>query len=368
MTLSYSIIIFEVIKIPNDINWILYGAYGYTGRLIAKESIKAGLKPVLAGRNPNKLIPLAKKKNLEYRVFSLKNRKEIIENIKDFDIIFNAAGPFEITSLPIVKSCLKTSTNYLDITGEIGVFEQNFSFHNEALEKEIVIVSGVGFDVVPSDCLAKYVSGRIEKPKELEIGIAGMSGFSGGTLKTMLRNLPHGTAMRRNGKIITAPLGRPQKEIQFIDKKRNCYALSWGDISTAYRSTKISNINVYMALPKAIKYITGPTEPLVRKIFELDAVQNITQSWISNNIKGPNKKVRQKSSSYLWAKVQNDNGESYQAWLKTIEAYRLTAVSAVKCVKKVSRNNLKGVLTPSNAFGEDFILDFPDTMRLDSLD
>ncbi|MFO7795329.1 MAG: saccharopine dehydrogenase family protein [Promethearchaeati archaeon] len=352
-----------------DRDWLLYGAYGYTGKLIIEEALKNGLNPVIAGRNPHKLIPLAKQNNLNYEVFDLSDLKTIFKKIENFNLIFNAAGPFEKTSLPLVKACLENSSHYLDITGEIGVFEQNFTYHEKALKKNIAIISGVGFDVVPSDCLAKYVSEKMPNAAQLELGIAGLSGFSKGTLKTFLTNIPHGTIIRQNEKLVALPLGKNPKQIQFMDKKRFCYPISWGDISTAYRSTNIENIRVYMALPHYFKYFTGSLEPLLKKIFELDQVQKLISTWIEKNVQGPNEKTRKASRSYLWAKVYNKDGDSYEAWLKTIEPYRLTAISAIKCVKKLdtSGKDIIGTLTPSQAFGKDFILEFPDTKIVDTI-
>jgi short subunit dehydrogenase-like uncharacterized protein len=346
---------------------MLYGAYGYTGKLIIEQAIKNGLTPTIAGRNPEKLIPLAKEKNLDYEVFDLHDQNRINRIVKEYDIIFNAAGPFKKTSLPIVKGCLENGAHYLDITGEIGVFEQNFSLHEKALQKGIAIISGVGFDVVPSDCLAKYVSDKVSDATHLELGITGMSGFSRGTLKTFLTNIPYGTIVRKKGKLVSLPLGKNPKKIRFIDKKRYCYPISWGDISTAYRSTNIGNIRVYMALPKYFKYFTGSLEPLIRALLDIDLLQNVLGTLIERTIEGPDEKVRHYSKSYLWVKAYNKNGDSFEAWLETIEPYRLTALSAIKCIKKLRDEEIKGALTPSQAFGEDFILEFPNTKRLDEL-
>ncbi|MBD3212734.1 MAG: NAD(P)H-binding protein [Candidatus Lokiarchaeota archaeon] len=350
-------------------DWLLYGAYGYTGKLIIDEALRKGYTPVLAGRNPRKLIPLAEEKQLDYRIFDLLDQAVINDNLNEFESVFNAAGPFEKTSLPIVKGCLETRTNYLDITGEIGVFEQNFAFNKSAKEKEIAIISGVGFDVVPSDCLAKYVSEKMPNATHLELGIAGLSGFSRGTLKTFLKNIPYGTIIRQDGKLVALPLGKNPKKIQFMDKKRFCYPISWGDISTAYRSTDIENIRVYMALPQYFKYFTGSLEPLLKKVFQLDSVQKLLSNWIEKNVEGPTEETLQTAHSYLWAKAYNEEGKMFEAWLKTIEPYRLTAISAIKCIEKLNshQTKIKGALTPSQAFGKDFILEFPDTKIVDFL-
>jgi short subunit dehydrogenase-like uncharacterized protein len=267
---------------------LLYGAYGYTGRLIIEEALKNNETPVLAGRDANKLIPLAKSVDLDYLVFDLSNRKKVNKEIKGFETVFNAAGPFKYTSAPLVKSCLDQSVNYLDITGEIEVFRQNFSLHQEAIKREVAIISGVGFDVVPTDCMAAYVSNKITEPTHLELGISGMSGVSPGTLKTMVEKLEYGAVLRRNGKFISKPLGGVSKKIQFIDKERVCYAISWGDLSTAFRTTKIPNITTYMSFPKVYGYLTGPVDFIFRGIFSLNIVKKFAQFLIERNVRGPN--------------------------------------------------------------------------------
>ena len=152
-------------------DWLLYGAYGYTGKLIAEEAISRGHKPTLAGRSKAKLAPLADKLGLDYIVFDLsdENLDKIISN---FELVFHAAGPYIHTNRPIVQACLKAGTNYLDLTGEIPVLEQNFKLDKQARKQEIAIIPGAGFDVVPTDCLAKYISNNISNPKSLEIAIA----------------------------------------------------------------------------------------------------------------------------------------------------------------------------------------------------
>lgn len=347
----------------------MYGAYGYTGRLIVEQSLREGEKPVLAGRDTKKLIPLAKAVGLKYKVFDLKNPHLIQNEIKEFKTLFNAAGPFKNTSKPLVDACLKEGVNYLDITGEIEVFKRNFSLHQRALEKKIAIISGVGFDVVPTDCMAAYVSNQISQPLHLELGISGMSGFSQGTLKTMIEKLEYGALLRRAGKFVSKPLGGFPKRIRFIDKERISYAISWGDLCTAYRTTRIPNITTYMALPKYISYLTGPVDFIFRSIIGLNIIQKFVKFIIEKRVQGPDEYVRKNYNSYIWAKARNEKGDTFESWLKTLEAYQLTAISAIKCVKKLreKESNVIGTLTPALAFGGDFILEFPDTVRRDSL-
>ncbi|HEY0089803.1 MAG TPA: saccharopine dehydrogenase NADP-binding domain-containing protein [Candidatus Lokiarchaeia archaeon] len=352
--------------------WLIYGAYGYTGNLLANEAVRAGHKPVLAGRSQEKLISLSEKLDLDYRTFDLENEKTIIENIQDFDLIFLAAGPFKHTSAPIIQSCLKTGTNYLDITGEVPVFEQNFKLDQRAKEQGIVILSGVGFDVVPSDCMAKYVSEKIRNPTILELGIGGMSESSPGTLKTMLEYRDTKALIRKNGQLVQEIPNNVLRKIRFTDKVRYVMPVMWGDLATAYRSTGIPNITTYMEIPKKFMSLTTPIKALKNNsikngvLNKAEYKKNI-QKWIDENVKGPDENTRLKARSYVWARARNDDGSEAQAWLNSIEPYQFTVISGIKCVEKVFKLNLKGTLTPSLAFGKDFVLEFPETKRYDSL-
>jgi short subunit dehydrogenase-like uncharacterized protein len=338
--------------------WMIYGAYGYTGQLITKEAVSRGHKPVLAGRSADKLIPLAEKWNLEYRIFDLSDDDIIYKNVEDLDVVLHTAGPFIHTSAPMVRACLRGRINYLDITGEIPVFEQNFKYDEQARDNDIAIISGAGFDVVPTDCIAKYVSEKIPNPTSLELAIAGLGGISPGTLKTMLEHLSTGLLIRKNGQLTKLTIEKGARKIKFSDDVRTVVPAVWGDLATAFRSTGIPNIIVYMPLSKTLAELIKTTKLNKEK----------AQVWIEKNVLGPDEQTRKNSRSYIWTKVTNEKSNEAQAWLETMEGYRFTAIASVRCVEKVLEFRPKGALTPSLAFGPDFILEIPETERFDKLE
>ncbi len=347
-------------------SWMLYGAYGYTGSLIAQEAKDRGHSPVLAGRSANKLIPLAERLNLDYIILDLENENDLINTLEEFDLVFHAAGPFKYTSAPMVKACLKSSTNYVDITGEIPVFEQNFEYNTQAKDNEIAIISGVGFDVVPTDCLAKYVSEKVVEPTSLDLGITAMSNPSPGTLKTMLEHYNIGQLVRRNGKLI--PLENEEiRKIKFSDKERIVRPVTWGDLSTAYRTTGIPNITTYFPLPKKFNNLLGSVGISPEEMFEDKESKRKLEKWIEENIHGPDEFKRNTFRCYISASVYNNDGEEAHGWLETMESYHFTAVAGVQSVEKVFDIAPIGALTPALTFGADFILEIPETKRFDSI-
>ena len=345
---------------------MLYGAYGYTGSLIAQEATRRGHNPVLAGRSAETLVPLAEKLNLDYIVLDLKDVNSLIKSLKDFDLVFHSAGPYKHTSRPMVKACLKTSTNYVDITGEIPVFEENFKYDTQAKDAGIAIISGVGFDVVPTDCLAKYISEKISDPTTLDLGITAMSNPSPGTLKTMLEYYDIGQLVRRNGKLVRLEKVEVRK-MQFSDIERVVRPVTWGDLSTAYRTTGIPNISTYFPLPKKFPNLLGSLGITPKEMFEKEEAKKKVETWIEQNIHGPDENKRKTYRCYICASVNNNKGDKAQAWLETMESYRFTAVAGVRAVEKIFKLELKGVLTPALAFGADFILEIPETKRIDTI-
>lgn len=348
--------------------WMIYGATGFTGELIIQEAINKGHHPIIAGRNSEKIYKLASEYKLPYRIFPLDNIAEVAKNISDVHLVLHCAGPFVETFQPMVTACLQSRVHYLDITGEIPVFEEQFSLHEKAISSEILILSGVGFDVVPTDCLARHVAELLPDAVSLDIAFAGISQMSPGTAKSMVEAIPRGGLVRRNHKLEFYPLGKGSRRQKFSKMgELTIVPIPWGDLSTAYRSTQIPNITTYAVYPDWMVNMIGLFEPVIRNSFSLDWVRGAVKSIIDHTIKGPQEEMRQNGMSCIYAKVTNHQGVSKEAWLETLEGYLFTAKASVLSVEKVLKGKYSGALTPSLAFGKDFILEIPGTEILEAL-
>jgi short subunit dehydrogenase-like uncharacterized protein len=349
-------------------DWMIYGANGYTGQLVAQMAKERGHNPVIAGRNQKKMEKLALELQLDYMAFDLTDVNIIAEAIADMDLVFLAAGPFSQTSQPMIKACLATHTHYLDITGEIDVFETVFSYDEVARKNGIALIPGVGFDVVPSDSLAKHVYDRLPDASYLEIGIASLKWLSGGTKKSMIEGIPIGGRIRRDGELQPYPLGIGKKRLRFMHGYYDTLPIPWGDLSTAYRTTAIPNIITYKVFPKSFIAMASIGAGVGQTLFNNTMMQKIAKGWVSAFSRDPNADYRQSARSYLYAKASNDRGQTAEAWLDTIEDYQFTAISSVLAVEQTLDRHLAGALTPTLAFGKDFVFDIEGTRRLDSLD
>jgi short subunit dehydrogenase-like uncharacterized protein len=348
--------------------WMLYGANGFTGTLVAEEAVKRGHKPILAGRSAEKLRPLAERLNLEMVAVDLNDARALEEAVKRVSLVFHAAGPFVHTSEPMLKACLAAKASYVDITGELPVFERTLSLDARAKQLGIALISGVGFDVIPSDCLAKYVASAVPEASSLDIAFAAVGAPSRGTAKTMLEMIPKGAFVRRNGALVPAPQPAESREVRFPGGEKTVVSIPWGDLVTAYCSTSIPNITTYIAMPKAMVAVNRVMDPVLSRALEIPAVLRTAQKLVERVAKGPSEAERETGRSLLWARAADKKGNYKEAWLDTVEGYRLTAEGGVLAVEKIFEKGTIGATTPALAFGADFVLEIKTTRRLDSLD
>jgi short subunit dehydrogenase-like uncharacterized protein len=355
-------------------DWMIYGASGYTGKLVAEEAVKRGHKPLLAGRSASKLKPLADRLGLEYVAVSLDDTAALEKAVSRVELVYHAAGPFIHTSAPMVNACLAVGAHYLDITGEIPVFQNLFRQNEAAREKGIALISGVGFDVVPSDCLIKYVADQLPDATHVDVvfdalgSSGGGANVSAGTTKSALEGLPIiGGLARRNGELTSLTLGSGAKKFPFPGGEKMAMPIPWGDLEVGYRTSGIPNITTFMAFPPAMIYTTRVLGSAVRNLLKVKFIRDAAGKLVDRMLPGPSEKARETGRSMIYAQVRNAKGETRQAWLETLEGYQLTMVLAPMAVERLLDGSIKGATTPALAFGADFILEVPGTKRWDTL-
>lgn len=344
---------------------LIYGATGYTGQLILEEALSKGLRPVLSGRNAAAVQALASAHQLEARPAALDDAAGLDRALQGIRVVLHCAGPFGRMSPPMLAACVRTGAHYLDITGEIAVFERVAAQTARLAAAGITAIPGVGFDVVPSDCLAAHLKHRLPTATELTLAFTGGTGLSRGTATTMVENIAGGGAVRRGGKIQAVPPAWRTREVDFGDRVRHCVSIPWGDVSTAYYSTNIPDITVYTAVaPRAARMMrwSRPILPLLAT----GPAQRYLKGRINARTPGPSAERRAGAQSRLWGEVRDAAGTVARARLIAPDGYTLTAMTAVGAAQRVLAGGVPvGFQTPSSAFGRDFILEFPRTSRED---
>ena len=339
--------------------WMLYGANGYTARLILELALKAGQRPVLAGRNSAAINALAKEHGLPARIFDLDHPDTLASALSGIDAVLHCAGPFSATAAPMLEGCLQVGAHYLDITGEISVFKHCHEQHERARERGIVVLPGAGFDVVPTDSMAALLKRALPEAHELVLAFDAGGGPSQGTAKTAVEGLAGGGKVRRNGELVTVPLAYQTREFEFDGQRRFAMTIPWGDVYTAYVSTGIPNIEVYMTVPPSTAARVRRLN-WVRPLLGLSFVQSWLKGQAAKRGPGPSDDKRGRTGSTIWGEARSAGGREVRKVLTTPNGYDLTAHSALGILRHVlEQPPAGGYYTPSQLVGPEFVLGLP---------
>lgn len=346
-------------------NFLLYGANGYTGKLVAHMAAERDLRPILAGRDPATIKPLAQELNLEYRIFPLEDAVQLDAALHEVTAVLHCAGPFSRTSKPMADACIRTKTHYLDITGEAAVIETLAARDAEAKRAGVMLLPCVGFDVVPSDCLAAHLKRRQPQATHLALAIQGMGRISRGTATTMVENINRGGLVRRDGKLTPVPAAWKTREIDFGRGAVEATTIPWGDVASAFYSTGIPNIEVYAAIPRRVRRLMKLSR-YFRWLLGSKVVQRFLKKRIQKQPPGPSERERERGASFVWGEVKDDSGRVVVSRLRGPEGYKLTALTALRIIQHVLGGKFStGFQTPSKAYGADLILEIEGVERED---
>ena len=345
--------------------WAIYGANGYSGRLAARHAVDRGEKPLLLGRSPDKLRPLARELDLEFATVELDDHDGMRRALTRVSAVVHAAGPFRETWEPMVRACLATRTNYLDITGEVGVMESLRRLDGEARDVKLTIMPGAAFDVIPSDCLAVHLKDLLPDATHLTLAIAALARPSPGTAVSVAGRLSEGSHVRRHGLLVDDDPAGDHRTIDFgwDVGTHEMYRLEWGDLSTAHHSTGIPNIETYLPLDGTA--LAGVrTAARAPWIFRKAVTQRALVRVLTSGRPGPDDDERSGSNAAIWGEVTNGR-EQVRGRVLTPHPYTFTAMGMVETARRVAAGDAEpGFQTPASAFGADYILTFDGTDRV----
>jgi short subunit dehydrogenase-like uncharacterized protein len=342
---------------------LIYGATGYTGRLIAGRLRNSRSKPVIAGRSSQRVQAMAAELGLTGRVMTSDDPNALDEALDDVDVLINAASPFALTASPLIQSCLRTKTHYLDITGELPVFREAFGYDNAARERGIMIMPGVGLGIVASDCLAMHVASLVPNAKYLRVALLRPSSFSRGTFRSALGLANSRVSIRRNGQLMSLPIGRLQRSFDYGDGKKQSVAVSWADVFTAWHSTGIRNIEAYFEADFASRtfYQLGAG---IADAMQLSPAKTLIDAVISALPEGPPEIQRRAEKCVIVAEAEDTWRQTRCVRLETPDGYSFTAEATAAIARRVMRGDfLSGFQTPAKVYGADLVLEFEGTHR-----
>ena len=379
-------------------DWLLYGAYGYTGRLLTGEAFRRGHRPILAGRNREKLrglvgelwtggaggavggagAPGESTRPPEYRVLSLDDPTALREGIAGLRAVLHAAGPFKETARPMMEACLDTGVHYLDITGEVPVFEAAFHLDRRAREAGVVLMPGVGLDVVPTDGVAARLAAALPSATRLELALHSPGRASSGTLQTVVEGMSGGLRIRRGGRLQEASPGAAgfRSRIDFgpevqegpmtgrLGGERTVAPFTWGDLSTAWRTTGIGDITCYLSVPPGQARLLPLLLPLLQRAMSVEPVRRFVRGRVAARPGGPDEEARRVGRTRVWGRVEDDGGGWREVGAEFPEGYRFTGMAGVRALEEVLAlpPGTAGTLTPAGTFGADWVFGLPEVV------
>ena len=344
---------------------LVYGATGYTGDLIAREAARRGLNPLLAGRSTG-VAGLAKALGCEHRTAALDDAAALERLLQGVSVVLHCAGPFSATSAPMVEACLRQRSHYLDITGEIDVLEAVHARDAAARQAGVVLCPATGFDVVPTDCVASRLKRELPDATYLALGFASKGRPSRGTLKTSIENLARGGRIRSAGRITAVAHAFRERDIDFGDGVRCAVTIPWGDVSTAYWTTGIENIECYIAMPgdsiaklKRLNTFGG--------LLRLGPVQGLMKRMATRGPAGPDAAARAANTMLVWGEVQAPSGERVTARLRVANGYDVTVHGSLAIAQYLldGKPAVAGHRTPSQLMGDGFVETLPGSGRIE---
>ncbi len=344
---------------------LIYGANGYTGALTSRMAAARGHRPILAGRRAPDVEALARDLGLASRVFALNDPRKVDAGLEGVTVVLHCAGPFSRTAKPMVEACLRTKVHYLDINGEAEVFESLAARNAEARAAWVMILPGSGFDVVPSDSLAAHLKRRLPTARRLALGFQARGRLSRGTATTMAENLHRGGLVRRGGVLTPVPAAWKTRTIDFGRGPVTAMTIPWGDVSTAFHSTGIPDIEVYTAAPASLR-VAARLSRYLRPILVSGPVLRFLKARIRSGAPGPTDAERARGKCLLWGEAEDATGRRVVSRLQTPEGYTLTALASLAIVERVLAGEAPpGFQTPSRAYGPDFVLAIEGVTRTD---
>ncbi|SQF98163.1 integral membrane protein [Paucimonas lemoignei] len=320
---------------------LIYGATGYTGRMAAQRAKALGLPFEIGGRNRQHLIDLAGQLGVPYRVFEADT--DAARSLSGITVLLNFAGPFAHTAPALMAACIEAKVDYLDITAEINTYRLAEQLNVSAAAAGVMLLPGVGWDVVPTDSLAAHVARRVVNPLALSIALQVPGSMSRGSAMSVGEIIGAGVMARIDGELVPTPDAQP-RHFDFGDGEVLCVPFSFGDLVTGWHTTRIPNIAMFV-------HISGDAFP---------------EGDLSLLPDGPSAQERDANQARAVVEVMTQDGSRVCSRIETVNGYSYTPLAAIEAARRVLDGDRRpGFATPVGVFGVGFAQTIPGTIISD---
>jgi saccharopine dehydrogenase (NAD+, L-lysine-forming) len=336
---------------------LLYGATGFTGRMLAARLARAGIDLMLGGRDPAKLAGVADVVERPFRAFGLDRPAPIEAAVGDVNVVLNAAGPFTETAPAMMDACVRRGVHYLDLAGEWSVFSRAQDLSPAAAAAGVMLMPGVGFTLVASDCLMALAVDRAPGAAFLRVGLSRPLVMSRGTAVAAGRLFEPWALTRRGGALCASPLGERTHEFDFGFGLTEAVAVSMPDVVAGQHSTGIGDIEFYceagwvtrLAMRSAALIAPWTERRAWDRVAELASL-----AWPSD----PPAEALESAGFVLVVEATDRWRRKKSVRMRTMDGYSVTAFTAPEIVRRVLSGAVApGFQTPAGLYGGELILD-----------
>jgi len=381
-------------KNKRDYDIVIWGASGFTGRLVAEYLYKnynyKDLKWAIAGRDKEKLNTVRENyldENIPIILADSFDESSLVEMVKKTNVVCSTVGPYAKYGSLLVKSCVNNGTNYCDLAGEAQWIRKMIDlYHDKAIDNNVKIVNSCGYDSIPSDMGVYFINKNLSKKNlKIKMRVTGTKGgYSGGTYASMQNIIKEASLDREVRKSLTNPYGlNPIGEQKGNDKRDLSSVVYDSEIKSWIAPFLMAGINTRIVrrsnalskykYGKGFKYdesiMTGQgikgrlngimlSLPLIFLAAKPGSLLNkISSFFVPKPGDGPNKKERESGyfSSRFFVFDEESNASVFKVTGDRDPGYgstsKMLAESAV-CIAKDNLEDKFGVLTPSYAMGD----------------
>ena len=347
---------------------VLYGASGYTGRLVAAELGRRGVEHVLSGRDLAKLERVGAEHGAPVRAVALDDDVGLRALLADASAVINCAGPFTLAGDALVRAAVDSGTHYVDSSGEQPFIQMVFDRHGAAAERAgVALVPAIGFDYLPGDCIARLAAEAHEPLEELVIAYD-VQGFemSRGTLRSALEIMQGGDVIYDGGDWRPVPAGVFRASFEFPEPvgRQAMSRYPSGEVITVPRHTRTRRVVSLMSTRTAVPSSVGAAlMPYLQPGFQLalrTPVRGLLRQAVRVLPEGPPEDERRATSWTIVADARGEDGHSRRAVARGVDVYGLTALILVHAAMLLSAPDYDraGALAPAAAFDPVAFLNF----------
>lgn len=321
---------------------MIYGASGYTGRMVAEHAKANGTALVLAGRSQPPLAKLALDLDVEYRAFALDDATAIDRNLLDISVLLNCAGPFLRTAKPLMEAAIRNGVHYLDTAAELDSYRLAEQLDVEAKTAGVMLMPGGGGSVAMLGSLAGYAVAKVQDPLGIKIAMHVSGGLSRGSAISATENMTTETFARLDGALV--PVSNKLQKFDFGQGAVDSFQVTLPDLITIWRTTGVPNIETFI-------HVTGNGFP---------------QGDLSLLPDGPTEDERSVNRYKAVVEVTDAQGKVIRSLLDTVNGYTFTAMAAAEAGRRVLRGEARaGFQAPAGVFGNGFAETIADTTIID---